>query len=136
VRALLGEASHGAQEDLAEATRLSCAMLGSLGLSGPSPLTHLGDPRRAEEFLRHVDIRAAVGIELAEADRACRELLEANRTALIASARLLFKRGNVGGGEIAALLEAARSQNSPKPVTPERAAFLRLVDDPGRREGP
>lgn len=133
---LLGEAPHGAQEDLAEATRLSCAMLGALGLSGPCPLTHLGDPRRAEEFLRHVDIRAAVGIELAEADRGCRELLEANRTALIASARLLFERGNVGGGEIAALLEAARSRNSPKPATPERAAFLRLVDDPGRSERP
>jgi cell division protease FtsH len=106
---LLGEPSHGAREDLAEATRLSCAMLGALGLSGPSPLTHLGDPRRAEEFLRYADIRAAVGIELAEADRACRELLEANRTALIAAARRLFERRSVVGAEIAALLEAERS---------------------------
>ncbi|GEC54682.1 MULTISPECIES: AAA family ATPase [Bradyrhizobium] len=106
---LLGEASHGAQQDLAEATRLSCAMLGGLGLAGPSPLTHLGDPRHAEEFLRHVDIRAAVGIELAEADRACHDLLEGNRTALIAVARRLFERGSVDGAEIAALLEAERS---------------------------
>jgi DNA polymerase III delta prime subunit len=106
---LLGEASHGAQEDLAEATRLSCAMLGGLGLAGPSPLTHLGDPRRAEEFLRYADIRAAVGIELAEADRTCRELLEANRTVLIAAARRLFERGSLAGAEIAALLEAERS---------------------------
>jgi urease accessory protein UreF len=72
-------------------------------------LTHLGDPRRAEEFLRYADIRAAVGIELAEADRTCRELLEANRTVLIAAARRLFERGSLAGAEIAALLEAERS---------------------------
>jgi cell division protease FtsH len=130
---LLGEPSHGAQEDLAEATRLSCAMLGALGLSGPSPLTHLGDPRHAQEFLRHVDIRAAVGIELAEADRACHDLLEANRSALIAVARWLFERSSVVGAEIAALLENARLE-SPKPAPPERGVVLRLVDDPGRRE--
>ena len=106
---LLGEASHGAQEDLAEATRLNCAMLGGLGLSGPSPLTHLGDLHRAEEFLRYTDIRAAVGIELAEADRTCRELLEANRSVLVATARHLLERGSVDGAEIAALLEAQRS---------------------------
>jgi DNA polymerase III delta prime subunit len=106
---LLGAASHGAQEDLAEATRLSCAMLGGLGLSGPSPLTHLGDLHRAEEFLRYTDIRAAVGIELADADRTCRELLEANRSVLIATARHLLERGSVDGAEIAALIEAQRS---------------------------
>jgi len=133
---LLGEASHGAREDLAEATRLSCAMLGGLGLSGPSPLTHLGDLRRAEEFLRYVDIRAAAGIELAEADCACHDLLEANRSALIAVARRLFEQSSVVGAEIAALLEAARSKESPKPATPERGVVLRLVDDPGRQEGP
>lgn len=132
---LLGEASHGAQADLAEATRLSCAMLGSLGLSGPSPLTHLGDPRRADEFLRYTDIRAAVGVELAEADRTCHELLEVNQTALIAVARWLFERSSVVGAEIAALLEDARSKEAPKPATPERGVVLRLVDDPGRPEG-
>ncbi|WP_249158374.1 AAA family ATPase [Bradyrhizobium jicamae] len=133
---LLGEASHGAQADLAEATRLSCAMLGGLGLAGPSPLTHLGDPRHAEEFLRYVDIRAAVGIELAEADRTCHELLEVNQTALIAVARRLFELGSVVGTEIAVLLEAARSKETPKPATPERGVVLRLVDDPSRTEGP
>ncbi|MGY4368730.1 cell division protease FtsH [Bradyrhizobium sp. LB1.3] len=133
---LLGEASDGAREDLAEATRLSCAMLGGLGLSGPSPLTHLGDLRRAEEFLRYVDIRAAVGIELTEADRTCHDLLEANRSALIAVARQLFEGSSVVGGEIAAVLEAARSKESPKPATPEGGVVLRLVDDPGRPEGP
>jgi cell division protease FtsH len=111
-------------------------MLGSLGLSGPSPLTHLGDPRRAEEFLRYIDIRAAVGIELAEADRACRDLLEVNRTTLIAVARRLFERGSVVGAEIAALLEATRSKEAPTPSTPERGAFLRLVDDPDQSEAP
>ncbi|WP_247988592.1 AAA family ATPase [Bradyrhizobium sp. 186] len=133
---LLGEASDGAREDLAEATRLSCAMLGGLGLSGPSPLTHLGDLRRAEEFLRYVDIRAAVGIELAEADSACHDLLEANRSTLIGVARQLFERSSIVGAEIAAMLEAARSKESPKPATPERGVVLRLVDDPGRQEGP
>ncbi|MFK4384665.1 AAA family ATPase [Bradyrhizobium sp. USDA 223] len=133
---LLGDASHGAQEDLAEATRLSCAMLGSLGLSGPSPLTHLGDPRRAEKFLRYVDIRAAVGIELAEADRCCHDLLEANRTVLIAVARRLFEQSSVVGAEIAALLEAARSEETPKPAAMERGAFLRLIDDPGQTDAP
>ncbi|WP_439362029.1 hypothetical protein [Bradyrhizobium sp. DASA03007] len=103
---LLGEASHGAQDDLAEATRLSCAMLGGLGLSGPSPLTHLGDLHRAEEFLRYADIRAAVGVELAEADRTSRELLEAHRTVLIAAARHLLERGSLIGADIAALLQA------------------------------
>ncbi|WP_249803793.1 MULTISPECIES: AAA family ATPase [unclassified Bradyrhizobium] len=133
---LLGEPSDGAREDLAEATRLSCAMLGGLGLAGPSPLTHLGDLRRAEEFLRYADIRAAAGIELAEADRTCHDLLEANRSALIAVARQLFERSSVVGAEIAALLEAAPSKEAPKPATSERGAFLRLVDDPGPSEAP
>jgi len=108
-------------------------MLGGLGLSGPSPLTHLGDLRRAEEFLRYVDIRAAVGIELAEADSVCHDLLEANRSALIAVARLLFERSSVVGAEIAALLEDARSKEAPKPATSERGAVVRLVDHPGPR---
>ena len=111
-------------------------MLGSLGLSGPSPLTHLGDPRHADEFLRYTDIRAAVGIELAEADRTCHELLEVNRTALIAVARRLFERSSVVGSDIAALLEDARSKEAPKPATPERGVVLRLVDEPGRNDGP
>jgi cell division protease FtsH len=109
-------------------------MLGALGLSGPSPLTHLGDPRHAQEFLRRVDIRAAVGIELAEADRACHDLLEANRSALIAVPRRLFERSSVVGAEIAALLEDARFKESPKPAPPERGVVLRLLDEPGRRE--
>jgi cell division protease FtsH len=94
------------------------------------------DLRQAQEFLRYVDIRAAVGIELAEADHACRDLLEVNRTTLIAVARRLFERGSVVGAEIDALLEAARSKEAPKPATSERGAFLRLVDDPDRSEAP
>lgn len=111
-------------------------MLGGLGLAGPSPLTHLSDLRRAEEFLRYADIRAAAGIELAEADRTCHDLLEANRSALIAVARQLFERSSIVGAEIAALLEAAPSKEAPKPATSERGAFLRLVDDPCPSEAP
>ena len=88
------------------------------------------------EFLRYADIPAVVGIELAEADRTCQDLIEANRSALIAVARRLFERSSVVGAEIAALLEAARSKEPPKQATPERGVVLRLVDDPGRQEGP
>ncbi|MGY4458568.1 hypothetical protein [Bradyrhizobium sp. LB13.1] len=51
-------------------------------------------------------------------------------------ARQLFEGSSVVGGEIAAVLEAARSKESPKPATPEGGVVLRLVDDPGRPEGP
>lgn len=61
---------------------------------------------------------------------------EHNRSALIAVVRRLLERSSVVGAEIAALLEAARSKESPKPATSERGVVLRLVDDPGRQEGP
>lgn len=97
-------------------------------------MTRLGDLRRAEEFLRYTDIRAAVGIELAEADRGCHDLLEDNRSALIAVARRLFERGSIDGAEIAALLEADCSKEPPKPAAPERGVVLHLVDDAHDRE--
>jgi ATP-dependent Zn protease len=110
--ALLGDTSHGAQDDIAQATELTCAMLGSLGLAGPSPLTHLGEAGRAREFLRFTDVRVAAGIELAEVDRSCRELLEANRVALIAVARRLFQARRIDGAEVERLLQAARSSTA------------------------
>lgn len=59
--------------DIEVATTLACAMHGSLGLAGPNPLVYLGPGHRAHEFLRFADVRKAVPVELADAERVCGE---------------------------------------------------------------
>lgn len=105
---MFGAASHGSGgadgSDLDNATRLACAMIGSYGLAGPSPLVYLGPARDSTEFLSFLEIRTAAHRELSDAARSCADLLRANRAALEAAARRLEKKGRIDGFEVAALI--------------------------------
>ena len=105
---LFGAPSHGSGgvngSDLDKATRLACAMIGSYGLSGPSPLVYLGPARDSTDFLSFPEIRAAVQRELSEAARSCADLLKANRAALEAAARQLAVQGRIDGFQVDALI--------------------------------
>jgi cell division protease FtsH len=98
--------------DIEGATTLACAMHGSLGLAGPNPLVYLGPGHRAHEFLRFADVREAVAVELADAERVCREMLHARRPALIAVARRLFEHGRIDGWEVERILRPRRRTTS------------------------
>lgn len=105
---VFGSASHGSGgtpgSDLDTATRLASAMVGSLGVAGPTPLIYLGPAREAGGFLKFAKVRTAVDRELLEAERACTALLSENRAVLEAVARRLAARGRIEGKEVAALL--------------------------------
>ena len=74
----------------------------------PSPLTYFGPSHRSRDFLRFAEVREAAGIELAEAERICRTLLEAHRSALVAVARRLLEHGRIEGREVERLLQSRR----------------------------
>lgn len=107
---LLDSVSHGAGaffgSDLSLATEIACAMVGSLGLAGPTPLVFLGDASDARAFLVYDEVRAAVHRELADAEQACRSLLQRHRDGLEAVAQRLLERERIDGAEVRALLEA------------------------------
>lgn len=92
--------------DLDQATRMATAMTGSIGLSGPTPLLYRGPMSEAATFLAFEEIRAAVNDELSKAEAACRNLLNTNRDAVEAVAKVLFERAQIDGGEVAGLIES------------------------------
>lgn len=114
---ICGSASHGAGgapgSDLDKATALACAMVGSFGLAGPTPLTYLGPARDAGTFLAFAEIRAAVNHELSEAASSCALLLKANRSVLKAIARRLAAHGRIDGAQVATLLAEAGRDGLP-----------------------
>lgn len=113
---IFGSPSHGAGgasgSDLHTATDLACAMVGSLGLAGPTPLTYLGAAREAGTFLAFAEVRAAVAHELSEAARSCGSLLKEHRGVLETAARRLATEGRIDGDAILALL----AERGRKPV--------------------
>lgn len=117
---IFGSASHGSGgtpgSDLDAATRLACAMVGSLGMAGPTPLIYLGPAREAGTFLKFAKVRTAVDRELSGAASACASLLGENRAILEAVAHRLADRGRVDGIEVAALL-TERDRERPVPDT-------------------
>jgi AAA+ superfamily predicted ATPase len=117
---ILGQPSHFAAGDLEAATRLAATMLGALGMPGPCPLTSLGPPASAHDFLRHREVREAVGLLLADAEATCRGLLEANLGALVAVARRLTDRGRIVGLEVANFIErcGGLAPSDPKALRP------------------
>jgi cell division protease FtsH len=95
---------------------MACAMIGSFGLAGPTPLTYLGPPRDAADFLAFTEVRAAVDRELSGAAQSCASKLKKNRHVLEAVARRLSQHNRIDGVEVAALL-AGRGRKSPTAVT-------------------
>lgn len=123
---IFGAASHGsggvAGSDLDIATGLACAMVGSLGLAGPTPLIYLGPARDAGAFLAFAEVRAAVDRELSEAGRSCARLLKEHRGVLEGAARRLATDGRIDGAGICELL----AEQGRKPRADQASA-----DNPG-----
>jgi AAA+ superfamily predicted ATPase len=90
--------------DLQQATTEACAMTASFGVDGP-PL-FLGPVSDTRALLAYPEVRSRVTALLARAERACRRLVSANRTALGEIAALLDADGRIDGTSVAAILAA------------------------------
>lgn len=101
---IFGKPSHGAGGkggDIDQATKLACAMIGSLGLAGPTPLIFRAPAGETERLLGFPDIRRAVNVELERQAVACRGLLEDHRDAMLSVAQRLRECGRIDGAEVA-----------------------------------
>lgn len=108
---LLGSAGSGSggiavSSDLASATRIAAALVGSIGHAGPHPLVFLADHRRAAELLDQPYMRKAVQDELALAYEQTKTVLRANIDALTEVARRLRADGRIDGGEVVRIVDA------------------------------
>ncbi|UPT92439.1 AAA family ATPase (plasmid) [Bradyrhizobium barranii subsp. apii] len=101
-----GDGSGGSEgsSDLAQATRIAAALVGSFGHSGPHPLLFLADRSRTRDIMSHAYLRSAAHQELAAAfDEAKRVLIE-HRAALQSVAAHLRERGRIDGHEVERIL--------------------------------
>lgn len=102
------------RSDLALATRIAAAMIGSYGHSGPHPLVYVRDHFATEEIIRHRYMRDAVQRELSRALGESKNLLTNHRSALREVARRLFHDRKIDGIEVARIVNLSSSphQNS------------------------
>ncbi|MBR1281300.1 AAA family ATPase [Bradyrhizobium sp. AUGA SZCCT0177] len=106
---IFGKPSHGAGGkggDIDQATQLACAMIGSLGLAGPTPLIFRAPAGETERLLGFPDVRRAVNAELQRQAEACRLLLEDHRDAMLSVAQRLRECGRIDGAEVADRISA------------------------------
>jgi cell division protease FtsH len=88
------------RSDLASATRIAAAMVGSYGLSGPHPLVDVDNHFATGRLIEHRYMRMAVQTELSNALREAKRLLLLPRTALEeVSGKLLLDR-RISGYEV------------------------------------
>jgi cell division protease FtsH len=103
-----GNGSAGSRDsDLAQATRVAAAMVGSLGHAGPHPLLFLADPFETNAILDHGYLRAAAHAELALAFEEAKRILGQHRMALKEVAGILRTRGRIDGLEVADIVKAS-----------------------------
>jgi ATP-dependent Zn protease len=96
-----------AGSDLAQATRIASAMIGSLGLGGPHPLVYLGSLDETREILMHPYLRAAVQSDLETTYRMALDMIQRRAPALVAVARELAQNGHIDGMAVADILRAS-----------------------------
>jgi cell division protease FtsH len=106
----LGAAGNGAGgsqgSDLALATRIAAALVGSFGHAGPHPLLFMAEHYETDAIMGHADLRAAAHLELAAAFEEAKRILTANRAALTEVAGRLRARGRIDGYEVERIIEA------------------------------
>jgi cell division protease FtsH len=111
----MGAAGSGAggsrTSDLALATRIAAAMVGSFGHVGPHPLLFLADHFETYSILDHAYLRAAAHQELSAAFEEAKRVLEQHRTALKQVSTVLQTRGRIDGIEVAEIIEAATASD-------------------------
>jgi cell division protease FtsH len=121
---LLGAPSDGAggsrTSDLAAATSMAAAMVGSMGLAGPAPLLYLGEARDTRPLMVFPQVREAVQAELKKAAAACRIVLEKCRPGLRGVADLLFEHGRVDGAQA---MRALRLVDTSADLDPELSSM-------------
>jgi cell division protease FtsH len=104
----LGAAGHGAGglqgSDLALATRIAAALVGSFGHVGPHPLLFLADHYQTDAIMDHAYMRTAAHQELSAAFDEAKRILEMNRAALKEVANRLRARGLIDGHEVEAII--------------------------------
>jgi cell division protease FtsH len=100
--------------DLDQGAKLAAAMVGSLGLAGPSPLLYLAEKEDTSKLLCYPEIRRAANVELVQASGLCRSKLLEHRDALEDVAGTLLRNGRITGTIAAAILGA---ENEPVHVT-------------------
>ncbi|WP_354115533.1 AAA family ATPase [Bradyrhizobium sp. LA7.1] len=113
---LLGAGSHSAggarESDLDHATSVAAAMVGSLGVIGEDHITYFGPHDDTRTLLSFAEVRERVARELADATRATRSLLKANRAVVEVVAQRLMDRGRVTGSEVSEALRQAGVQQA------------------------
>ncbi|WP_296738995.1 AAA family ATPase [Mesorhizobium sp.] len=108
-----GAGSGGAREsDLAMATRIAAALVGSLGHAGPHPLLFVAERHRTDAILDSAYMRAAVHQELAAAFDEVKRVLGSRRTALEQVALRLRSRLRIDGFEVAEILKRSEAVGS------------------------
>lgn len=107
-----GSAGNGAGgvagSDLAYATRVAAAMVGSFGHSGPHPLLYLADHRETENIIAYHHVRASVHQELSSAFDEAMRLLVKHRPVLKEVAQRLMKYRRIDGNEVHRILAGCR----------------------------
>lgn len=113
----LGAAGNGAggtqQSDLAKATSIAAAMVGSVGHGGPHPLLFIGAHYETNTILDKAYLRTAAHQELAAALEEAKRLLGLHHHALKEVARILRRRGRINGAEVAEIVAAAEIEIQP-----------------------
>lgn len=104
-----GNGSAGATgSDLARATSIAAALVGSYGYAGPHPLVFMADHFRTDVIMDHPDLRAAAHQELVAAFDEAKRLLAEHQEALRDVAQLLLEKGRVNGHEVHEIIAGKR----------------------------
>lgn len=88
------------RSDLASATRIAAAMVGSYGLSGPHPLVYVAGHHATDRLVEHRYMRMAAQTELSNAMREAKRILVSHRPVLDAVAERLLRDRKIKGTDV------------------------------------
>jgi cell division protease FtsH len=94
------------RSDMAAATRLAAAMVGSYGHSGPHPLVYVAEHTATKDILKHRYMRTAAQAELSKALQDVKKLLGDRVTALRAVAERLYQDRKIDGIEVVRIMQS------------------------------
>jgi ATP-dependent Zn protease len=109
------------RSDLASATRIAAAMVGSYGLSGPHPLVYVADHLATERLIEHRYMRTAVQAELSKALGGARTLLLRHRAAFDEVADRLLRNRTIDGFQVEEILESSATSRRQTPTDSSHA---------------
>jgi cell division protease FtsH len=116
-----GSGAGGSQDsDLAQATRIAAALVGSFGHVGPHPLIFLAERHQTELIMDHAYLRSAAHQELSSAFEEAKRILVLNRGALKEVAARLRSNGRVDGNEVEQVLAYYSGSDQAEPATAGR----------------